>query len=291
MTNKLKLGIPKGSLQEATFELFKKAGWIIRPRERSYFPEVNDPELEIMLIRAQEMARYVEDKVLDAGITGIDWVIDSGCRVKKVADLLYAKAGLRKIKWVLAVPEKSKIKTVKDLKGKRIATELVNVVKKWLKEKKVPAMVEFSWGATEAKPPELADAIVELTETGASLKANHLKIIDTVLESNTVVIANQGCLDDSWKKEKLNNLILLLQGALNAETKVGLKMNVIKTRLHQVLAILPALQTPTVAELSNPAWLAVETVIDEKVVRDLIPQLKKAGARGIVEYPLNKVIY
>ncbi|MGB9613800.1 MAG: ATP phosphoribosyltransferase [Candidatus Margulisiibacteriota bacterium] len=289
--NQLKFGIPKGSLQEATFELFKKAGWVIRPTERSYFPEVNDPELEILLIRAQEMARYVEDEVLDCGLTGIDWVMESGCRVRKVADLIYAKQGLRKVRWVLAVPENSKIKSVKDLKGKRIATELVNVTKKWLKEKGVKATVEFSWGATEAKPPELADAIVELTETGASLKANHLKIIDTILESNTVVIANQKCLDDSWKKEKLNNIVLLLQGALNAETKVGIKMNVMKSRLRQILGLLPALQTPTIAELSNPDWVDVDSVVDENLVRDLIPKLKKAGARGIVEYSLNKVIY
>lgn len=289
--NKLKLGIPKGSLQEATFELFKKAGWQIKPTGRSYYPYIDDGELEIMLVRAQEMARYVEDKVLDAGLTGIDWVTESGCRVKKIADLIYAKQGMRKVRWVLAVPENMKIKSVKELKGKRIATELVNVTKKWLKEKKVAANVEFSWGATEAKPPELADAIVELTETGSSLKANHLKIIDTVLESNTVVIANQACLDDAWKKDKLNNLVLLLQGALEAESKVGLKMNVIKSRLRTVLEILPALQTPTVAELSNPDWVDVDTIIDEKVVRDLIPKLKKAGAKGIVEYPLNKVIF
>ena len=291
MPNKLKLGIPKGSLQESTFELFKKAGWTVRPTERSYFPDINDPELEITLARAQEMARYVEDKVIDAGITGIDWVTESGCRVRKAADLIYAKQGLRKVRWVLAVPENSKIKTAKDLKGKRVATELVNVTKRWLKEKKVQAVVEFSWGATETKPPELADAIVELTETGSSLKANHLKIIDTVLESNTVVIANQICLDDPWKKEKLNNIILLLQGALNAGTKVGLKMNVMKSRLRPVLLLLPALQTPTVAELSNPDWVDVDTIIEEKVVRDLIPKLSKAGAKGIVEYPLNKVIY
>ncbi|MBN3033011.1 MAG: ATP phosphoribosyltransferase [Candidatus Saganbacteria bacterium] len=289
--NKLKLGLPKGSLQESTFELFKKAGWQIKATGRSYVPYVDDPELEITLARAQEMARYVEDKVIDAGLTGIDWVTESGCRVKKVADLVYAKQGMRKVRWVLAVPESLKIKSLKELKGKRIATELVNVTKKWLKEKKVAASVEFSWGATEAKPPELADAIVELTETGSSLKANHLKIVDTVLESNTVVIANQDCLDDAWKKEKLNSLVTLLQGALEAESKVGLKMNVIKSRLRNVLALLPALQTPTVAELSNPDWVDVDTVIDEKVVRDLIPQLKKAGAKGIVEYPLNKVIF
>jgi ATP phosphoribosyltransferase len=291
MTQSLKIGLPKGSLQESTFELFKKAGWVIRPTQRSYFPDVNDPELEITLVRAQEMARYVEDKVLDAGLTGTDWVTESGCKVKKVADLIYAKQGMRTVKWVLAVPENSKIKSVKDLKGKRIATELVNFTKKWLKENKVKAEVEFSWGATEAKPPVLADAIVELTETGSSLKANHLKVIETVLESNTAVIANSECLNDPWKKEKLDNLILLLQGALNAETKVGLKMNVMKSQLRNILQVLPALQTPTVAELSNANWVDVDTVIDEKIVRDLIPKLKKAGAKGIVEYPLNKVIY
>jgi len=291
MANKLKLGLPKGSLQESTFELLRKAGWNIKTTERSYYPSVNDPELEIMLIRAQEMARYVEDKVLDAGLTGIDWVMESNCKVNKVADLVYAKQGMRKVRWVLAVPEASKVKTVKDLKGKRIATELVNVTRKWLKEKKVNALVEFSWGATEAKPPELADAIVELTETGSSLKANHLKIIDTILESNTVLIANQACLEDVWKKEKINQLLILLQGALEAESKVGLKMNVMKSRLRNILSLLPALQTPTISELSNPAWVDVDTVIDEKTVRELIPKLKKAGAQGIVEYPLNKVIY
>jgi ATP phosphoribosyltransferase len=290
MSRKLKIGLPKGSLQESTFELFKKAGWVIKATERSYYPDVNDPELEVMLIRAQEMARHVESEVLDCGLTGIDWVMESGCRVKKAADLIYAKQGLRKVKWVLAVPENSKFKTVKDLKGKRIATELVNVTKKYLKANKVKATVDFSWGATEAKPPELADAIVELTETGSSLRANKLKIIDTVLESNTVVIANQECLKDPWKDEKLKKIILLLQGALVAETKVGLKMNVMKSRLRNVLKILPALQTPTVAELSNPSWVDVDTVVDEKIVRELIPGLKKAGAKGIVEYPLNKVI-
>ncbi|MEE8637690.1 MAG: ATP phosphoribosyltransferase [Candidatus Margulisiibacteriota bacterium] len=290
MSRKLRVGLPKGSLQESTFELFKKAGWVIKTTERSYYPDVNDPELEVMLMRAQEMARYVEGSVLDCGLTGIDWILESGCKVKKVADLVYAKQGLRKVRWVLAVPEKSKFKSVEDLKKKRIATELVNVTKKYLKANKVNAKVEFSWGATEAKPPELADAIVELTETGSSLKANRLKIIDTVLESNTVVIANAECLADPWKKEKLNNLILLLQGALQAEIKVGLKMNVMKGRLRNVLKLLPALQTPTVSELSNPAWVDVDTVVNEDIVRELIPRLKKAGAHGIVEYPLNKVI-
>ena len=290
MARTLKIGLPKGSLQESTFELFKKAGWNIKASSRSYYPAVDDLELEIMLIRAQEMARYVENNILDCGLTGIDWVMESGCKVKKVADLIYAKQGLRKVRWVLAVPESSKFKTVKDLKGKRIATELVNATKKYLKANKVKAEVEFSWGATEAKPPELADAIVELTETGSSLKANKLKIIDTVLESNTVVIANQACQKDAWKNEKLNNIIMMLQGALVAETKVGLKMNVIKSRVRNVLKILPALQTPTISELSNSAWVDIDTVIDENVVRDLLPKLKSAGARGIVEYPLNKVI-
>jgi ATP phosphoribosyltransferase len=290
MSKPLKIGLPKGSLQESTFELFKKAGWNIKASARSYYPAVDDPELEVMLIRAQEIARYVETGILDCGLTGRDWILESGCKVRTVADLVYAKQGLRKVRWVLAVPENSKFKTVKDLKGKRIATELVNVTKKYLKEHKVTASVEFSWGATEAKPPELADAIVELTETGSSLRANKLKIIDTVLESNTVVIANAECQKDPWKNEKLNNLVLLLQGALVAETKVGLKMNVMKGRLQAVLKILPALQTPTIAELSNPSWVDIDTVVDEKVVRELIPQLKKAGAMGIVEYPLNKVI-
>lgn len=290
MSKTLKIGLPKGSLQESTFELFKKAGWTIKARSRSYYPSVNDPELEVMLIRAQEMARYVESGVLDCGLTGIDWVMESGCKVKKIADLIYSKQGLRKVRWVLAAPEKSKIKSVKDLKKKRIATELVNVTKKYLKANKVNAVVEFSWGATEAKPPELADAIVELTETGSSLKANNLKIIDTVLESNTVVIANQECTKDPFKNEKLKNIILMLQGALAAETFVGLKMNVMKGRLRNVLKLLPALQTPTISELSNESWVDVDTVIEEKVVRDLIPKLKKAGAQGIVEYPLNKII-
>jgi len=290
MSNKLKIGLPKGSLQESTFELFRKAGWNIKVSSRSYYPVVDDPELEIMLSRAQEMARYVESGVIDCGLTGSDWVAESGCKVKKVADLVYAKQGLRKVRWVLAVPENSKIKSVKDLKGKRIATELVKTTQKYLKANKVSAQVDFSWGATEAKPPELADAIVELTETGSSLKANKLKIIDTIMESNTVVIANQESQKDIFKSEKLKNLILLLKGALLAETKVGIKMNVIKSRLRNVLKLLPALQTPTIAELSNPDWVDIDTVVDERLVRELIPKLKKAGARGIIEYPLNKVI-
>jgi ATP phosphoribosyltransferase len=291
MSKKLKLGLPKGSLQEQTFELLKKAGFKVNLSSRSYFPNIDDDEIEVQLARSQEMARYVEAGVVDAGICGLDWVKESACRVKILADLIYAKQGLRKVKWVLAVPENSKIKTVKDLKNKVIATELIESTKKYLKKNKVGAKVEFSWGATEAKTPGLADAIVELTETGSSLKTNKLKIIDTVLESYTVVIANPAALQDSWIKDKIDNLIMLLKGALNAEVKVGIKMNVKKTNLKKVLSLLPALQNPTVAELSNKGWVDVDTIIDEPVVRELIPRLKRAGAQGIVEYPLNKVIY
>jgi ATP phosphoribosyltransferase len=289
--NKLKLGIPKGSLQESTFELLKKAGFNVRVTARSYFPDVDDEELEIMLIRAQEMARYVEQGVLDAGLTGSDWVEESGCKVEKIAELVYAKQGLRKVKWVLAAPADGKIKSVKDCQGKRIATELVEVTKKYFKKNNVDADVEFSWGATEAKPPELADAIVELTETGSSLKANNLKIIDTVLESATTLIANKSSITDAWKKDKIENILMLLQGALNAETKVGLKMNVPNNKLKEILSILPSLQKPTIAKLSDELWVDVDTIVDEKTVRDLVPKLKRAGASGIVEYPLNKVIY
>ena len=287
----LKFGIPKGSLQETTIYLLKKAGFSVRTTSRSYYPEIDDAELSCMLIRAQEMPRYVESGVLDLGITGSDWVAESGRKVIKIADLIYAKQGLRKVRWVLAVPEGSKIKTVKNLKGKRVATELVNVVKNYLKERKVQAEVEYSWGATEAKPPELADAIVELTETGSSLRANKLKILETILESNTVVVTNKAALSDEWKKQKIENLLMLLQGALNAEEKVGLKMNVPKMKIKAILSLLPALQTPTISELSDPRFVDVDTIISEKVVRDLIPRLKRAGASGIVEYPLNKVIY
>ena len=289
--NKLKLGIPKGSLQESTLYLFKKAGFNISSTSRSYYPEIDDPEILCMLIRAQEMPRYVETNVLDCGITGIDWMLESKRKVIKLADLIYAKQGLRKVKLVLAAPNNSKIKSVKDLAGKRIATEFVEITKNYLKKNKVKAEVEFSWGATEAKPPELADAIVELTETGASLRANNLKILDTILESNTVIISNKAALSDSFKKQKIDNLIMLLAGALAAETKVGLKMNVPLNGLKKILSLLPALQTPTIAPLSNKEWVDVDTIIEEKTVRDLIPRLKRAGAEGIVEYPLNKVIY
>lgn len=288
---KLRLGIPKGSLQESTFELFRKAGFNIKGSSRSYFPSVDDDELEIMLIRAQEMARYVEQGVLDAGLTGSDWVEESGCSVERLAELIYAKQGLRKVRWVLAAPVNGSIDSVKSCEGKRIATELVGVTKRYFKEKKVNCDVEFSWGATEAKPPELADAIVELTETGSSLKANNLKIIDTVLESATVLIANAKAVKDEWKKDKMMNILMLLQGALIAEMKVGLKMNVPSKKLEQVLSVLPALQTPTISKLSDESWVDVDTIVDEKVVRDIVPKLKKAGAAGIVEYPLNKVIF
>ncbi|OGC03742.1 ATP phosphoribosyltransferase [candidate division WOR-1 bacterium RIFOXYA12_FULL_43_27] len=288
---KLKLGIPKGSLQESTIGLLKKAGFNVKTSSRSYYPTIDDDEIECMLIRAQEMPRYVESKVLDCGITGIDWMMESGRKVVKLADLIYAKQGLRKVKIVLAVPANSKIKSIKDLQGKRIATEFVELTKRYLKKNGVKASVEFSWGATEAKPPQLADAIVELTETGSSLRANNLNILDTILESNTVIISNKEALKDPFKKQKMDNLILLLSGALAAETKVGLKMNVKCADLKKILSLLPALQTPTVAPLSNQKWVDVDTILEESVVRDLIPRLKRAGAEGIVEYPLNKVIY
>lgn len=289
--NLLKLGLPKGSLEEKTFELMKKAGFNVKKTERSYYPSVNDEEIEIMLVRAQEMGRYVEQGVLDCGITGTDWIADSRSDVAQLDELMYSKQSLRKVRWVLAVPADSKIKNIKDLKGKRIATELVNVAKDYLKKNKVNAEVEFSWGATEAKPPELADAIIELTETGSSLKANNLRIVDTVLESITVFIANKDAVKQSWKKEKMENVLMLLKGALIAEKLVGLKMNVPKKQLFTVLNALPALQTPTISELSDKGWVDVDTILDEKTVRDIIPKLKRAGAQGIVEYPLNKVIY
>jgi len=290
MASILKLGIPKGSLQDSTFELFEKAGYKIRVSSRSYFPSIDDEEIQVMLIRAQEMARYVENSVIDCGLTGRDWVVESGCKVEILKDLIYAKQGLRKVKWVLAAPKNSQIKSVKDLEGKRVATELVETTKKYFAKNKVNAIVEFSWGATEAKCPDLADAIVELTETGNSLAANNLEIIDTVLESNTIFIANEKSYLDKWKRKKMEDILLLLEGALRSQTMVGLKMNVEKKNLTEVLNCLPALKNPTVSQLSNPDWVDVDTIIEEKTVRDLIPRLKSAGAQGIVEYPLNKVI-
>lgn len=293
MTNKkkLKLGIPKGSLQESTIAIYAKAGFNISIDKRSYFPSIDDDEIELMLFRAQEMSRYVEDGVLDCGITGTDWIMENNSKVYKVTDLLYAKQTLNPVRWVLAVPVNSKIKSVKNLKGKRIATELVKVTQRYLKKNKVKADVEFSWGATEAKIGIGVDAIVELTETGRSLKANRLKIIDTICESNTVLIANKDSWKDSWKRNKLENIALLLNGAILAQGKVGLKMNVSKKNLTTVLRLLPAMKRPTISTLTQQDWFDVETIIDEKVVRTLIPQLKKAGAQGIIEYPLNKAIY
>jgi ATP phosphoribosyltransferase len=286
----LKIGLPKGSLQESTFKLFAKAGYRISATSRSYFPAINDPEMKAMLVRAQEMSRYVEDGVMDVGITGRDWVRENGSKVEEVAELVYAKQGLKPVRWVLAVPADSPIKGPKDLQGKRIATELVNVTKEYLKRNRVTAHVEFSWGATEAKPPELADAIIEVTETGSSLKANNLVILETVMESSTVVVVNRAAWKDPWKRKKVENLCLLLKGALAAEEKVGLKMNVPKKKLAAVLKELPSMNSPTVAELSDKGWVDVDTIVDEKVVREMIPRLKDAGAQGIVEYPLNKVI-
>ena len=288
---KIKLAIPKGSLQSATLKMFAKAGFKISANERSYFPSIDDDEIELVMLRAQEISKYVESGVVDCGITGGDWILENSSDVKEIADLLYAKSGLGPVRWVMAVPENSKIKTVKDLNGKRIATELVNVTKKYLKEKKVNAEIEFSWGATEAKVGAgLVDAIVELTETGSSLKANKLRIVETICKSVTKLIANKRSYAEKAKKEKIENLKLLLQGALMSEEMVGFKLNVRKKDLRKVLDILPALMKPTVSNLSDNEWCDVDTVIEEKVVRILIPKLKKAGAQGIIEYPLNKVI-
>jgi len=287
---KLKIGLPKGSLQESTFKLFKNAGYTIKLRERSYVPVIDDNEIEGLVIRAQEMARYVENGILDMGITGLDWVMEQDAKVVELVRLRYGKVGFRGVKWVVAVPNNSPIKKVKDLQGKKIATELVGFTKRYLKKQGIEASVEFSWGATEVKPPLLADAIIEVTETGASLVANNLRIVETILESETVLIANKSSWKDPWKKRKMENLMILLKGALLAEEKVGLKMNIPRNKLEKVTQILPSLHTPTVSNLSDDKWVAIEVIIDEKVVRDIIPDLKRAGAQGIVEYPLNKVI-
>ncbi|MBZ5580032.1 MAG: ATP phosphoribosyltransferase [Acidobacteriia bacterium] len=287
---KLKLGIPKGSLESATIDLFRRAGFAITTSSRSYFPGIDDPDIECMLIRAQEMARYVEDGILDAGLTGRDWVEENEADVTPVADLIYAKQSFGKVRWVLAVPENSPFHSVKDLQGKIIATELVATTKRYLASHGVTAKVEFSWGATEVKPPVLADAIVEVTETGSSLRANKLKIIDTVLESNTQLIANKGAWNDRWKRQKLEDMKMLLEGAINALGKVGLMLNVHQKNLEAVLGVLPALKRPTISHLSDEEWLAVNTILDESTVRDIIPRLKQAGGEGIVEYPLNKIV-
>jgi len=286
----LKLGIPAGSLQEATAQLFQRAGYKITYSSRSYYPTIDDEELECLLIRAQEMARYVEQGVLDAGITGYDWVLETGAQVVEICELLFSKVSRRPGRWVLCVPNDSPVQSVKDLEGKRIATEAVGLTKAFLARHGVNAVVEFSWGATEVKPPRLADAIVEVTETGSSIRANNLRIIDEVLQSTTRLIANQQAYGDPWIRQKLDNIALMRQACLNAEGKVGLMMNVPRADLSRILALLPALQKPTVSALSDPDWADVNTILDESLVRALIPQLKAAGAKGIVEYPINKII-
>jgi ATP phosphoribosyltransferase len=286
----LKLGIPKGSLEQATIDLFRRAGFNIATSSRSYFPAIDDPEIECMLIRAQEMARYVEDGVLDAGLTGFDWIMETGADVEKISDLVYSKQSFRSVRWVLAVPENSPIQSVKDLDGKIIATELVKFTERYLAKHGVTAKVEFSWGATEVKPPVLADAIVEVTETGSSLRANKLRIVETLMESNTQFIANKASWADPWKRRKLEDVRLLLEGAIAALGKVGLMLNVEVANLDRVLGVLPSLKNPTVSPLANGEWVAVNTILDETTVRTIIPRLKEAGAQGIVEYPLNKIV-
>lgn len=286
----LKLGIPKGSLENATIDLFRRAGFQITVNSRSYFPAIDDPNIECMLIRAQEMARYVEDGVLDAGLTGLDWIAETGATIEPIADLVYAKQSFGRVRWVLAVPENSDVVSVKDLEGKVIATELVETTKRYLERNGVNAKVEFSWGATEVKPPVLADAIVEVTETGSSLRANNLRIVETVLESNTQLIANIESWKDATKKQQLLDIKMLLDGAIAAMGKVGLMMNTPRSSLQAVLDVLPALKTPTVSTLSDENWLALNTILDESTVRTIIPRLKAVGATGIVEYPLNKIV-
>jgi ATP phosphoribosyltransferase len=288
--NRLKLGIPKGSLQEATLELFARAGWKITISSRSYVPAVDDPEIECLLVRAQEMSRYVETGALDAGITGHDWVVETGSDVEEVAELVYAKQRHSRVRWVLAVHEDSAILEPRDLQGKVIATEIVRITGEYLKRQGVTGRVDFSWGATEVKVPQLADAIVEVTETGSSLRANRLRIIDTVLESSTVFIMNRAAAADRWKKEKAESVILMLQGAIAAASRVGLILNVRREDLDRVVAILPALKNPTISMLSDPDWVAVNTIVEESVVRQILPKLKAANAQGIVEYPLNKIV-
>jgi ATP phosphoribosyltransferase len=289
--SRLKLGIPKGSLQDSTVELFAKAGWRISISSRSYYPAIDDPEIECMMVRAQEMARYVESGALDAGLTGKDWIMETGANVEEIAELVYSKTGLGRVRWVLAVAEDSPVKSVRDLEGKVIATEAVKMTEKYLAKNNVKARVEFSWGATEVKVPQLADAIVEVTETGSSLRANHLRVVDTLLESATWLIANRDASKESWKSEKIQHMAMLLQGAINAYSRVGLMLNVRRDDLEKVLAALPALRNPTVAQLSDSQWVAINTIVEETTVRQLIPKLKAAGAEGLVEYPLNKVVY
>ncbi len=289
-TRQLRLGLPAGSLQEAAADLFRRAGYKITFHNRSYYPTIDDEEIDCLLIRAQEMARYVQDGVLDAGITGYDWIVETGAQVVEVAELVFSKVSRRPVRWVLCVPEDSPVRSVHDLQGKRIATEAVGLTRRYLEKHGVQAKVEFSWGATEVKPPKLADAIVEVTETGSSLRANRLRIVDEVLVSTPRFIANPQAYQDPWKRQKIDDIVLMLRGALEAEGKVGLMMNVPRNRLQQVLELLPALHRPTVSSLADEDWVDVLTVVDESVVRHIVPRLKAAGARGIVEYPLNKVI-
>jgi ATP phosphoribosyltransferase len=292
----LKLGLPKGSLQDATVQLFARAGFNIYVSSRSYYPGIDDPEIQCLLIRAQEMARYVADGVIDAGLTGLDWIAEhaaasgNSSAVVPVADLVYAKQSFGRVKWVLAVPDESPFQTADDLAGKTIATELVRATEAYFAKKSVPVNVEFSWGATEVKPPVLADAIVEVTETGSSLRANRLRVIDTVLESNTQLIVNASVLKDEWKKTKIENMALLLRAAIEAQGRVGIMLNVTRANLSSILSLLPALQRPTVSPLSDDEWVAVNTIIEERTVRELMPRLKAGGAQGIVEYPLNKIV-
>lgn len=287
----LKLGIPKGSLEEATVKLFGKAGYTIKITSRSYYPSIDDDEIECMLIRAQEIARYVADGVLDAGLTGKDWIQENRVEVEEVADLIYSKQSSRPVRWVLAVPNDSSIQSVKDLEGKRIATEAVNMTIDHLKKHGVTANVEFSWGATEVKPPDLADAIVEITETGSSLRANNLRIIDTLMESNTKFIMNKEAFKDEWKRDKVNRMVLLLKGAMAANSKVGIMMNVPRKNMDDVMKILPKGIKPTIAELTDKDWVDINVILEETLVRNILPDLKQAGAEDIVEYPLNKIIH
>jgi len=286
----LKMGLPKGSLEAATLDLMRRAGFLITVAQRSYYPAIDDPEIECMLVRAQEMARYVEDGALDCGLTGYDWIVENEATVHTVCDLVYAKQSFAKVRWVLAVPQASEIQTVADLEGRIVATELVGVTRRWLAERGVSAKIEFSWGATEAKLPELADAIVEVTETGSSLRANKLRVVETVLESTTQFIANVDAWQDPDKRRQIQDIVLLLQGAIAALDRVGLMLNVRVEDLDAVLAVLPALRNPTVSHLSDESWLAVNTILEETVVRRIIPRLKEAGAEGIVEFPLNKIV-
>ncbi|MDP6444830.1 MAG: ATP phosphoribosyltransferase [Pirellulaceae bacterium] len=288
--NVLKLGIPAGSLQQSTAELFKKAGYNIGFSSRSYYPTIDDDEIDCLLIRAQEMARYVDQGVLDAGITGYDWVLESGSDVVEICELVFSKVSRRPVRWVLCVPNDSPVQEIADLEGKRIATEVVGLTQSFLAQHGVSAIVEFSWGATEVKPPQLADAIVEVTETGSSLRANNLRIVAELLESTTRFIANKDAYKDAWKRDKLENVALMLQSCLAAEGKVGLMMNVHRDHVDAVLEQLPALQKPTVSSLSDDDWLDVNTIVEERVVRSIVPKLKVAGAKGIVEYPINKII-